>query len=66
MVSIANPVIFACSPAGLNKDLLGYSKLDNVRNYYLGIAPMNPLYFHQPGGLPTFLERIIIQVYLYN
>ena len=66
MASIANPVVFAHSPAGLNKDLLDYSKSEDVKIYQLAIAPMTPLYDGEPGGLLTFLERLIIQADLSN
>ena len=66
MASTANSVVFARSPAGLNKELLDYSKSDNVKIYQSAIAPMTPLYDGEPGELLTFLERLIIQADLSN
>ena len=60
MASTANSVVFARSPAGLNEELLDYSKSDDVKIYQSAIAPMTPLYDGEPGGLLTFLERLII------
>ena len=66
MACIVNPIVFACSPAGLNKDLLDYSKSDDVKIYQSAIAPLIPLYDGEPGGLLTFLERLIIRAELSN
>jgi hypothetical protein len=66
MASTANSVVFARSPAGLNEELLDYSKSDDVKIYQSAIAPMTPLYDGEPGGLLTFLERLIIRADLSN
>ena len=66
MASIVNPIVFARSPAGLNEDLLDYSKSDDVKIYQSAIAPLTPLYDGEPGGLLTFLERLIIRAELSN
>ena len=66
MASTANSVVFARSPAGLNDELLDYSKSDDVKIYQSAIAPMTLLYDGEPGGLLTFLERLIIRADLSN
>ena len=66
MASTANSIVFARSPAGLNEELLDYSKSDDVKIYQSAIAPMTPLYDGEPGGLLTFLERLIIRADLSN
>ena len=66
MESIVNSIVFARSPAGLNEDLLDYSKSDDVKIYQSAIAPLTPLYDGEPGGLLTFLERLNIRAELSN
>ena len=66
MATIANPIVFARSPAGLNEDLLDYSKSDDVKIYQSAIAPLTLLYDGEPGGLLTFLERLMVRAELSN
>ena len=60
--NMANPVVFACSPAGLNEDLLDYSKSEHIKIYKLAILPMTPLYDGKPHSKTVDHKEAILQL----